>query len=103
MSAAMERPSESKTRPVLNPEALPDRFANIEELEEFLTTPSQALIDDLAMVDGDILVLGAGGKMGPTLAGLAKRAGEVLLTFFMTEPPSAAFAPAPGFALMSPA
>src|SRR5436309_1414005 len=74
MSAAMERPSESKTRPVLNPEALPDRFANIEELEEFLTTPSQALIDDLAMVDGDILVLGAGGKMGPTLAGLAKRA-----------------------------
>jgi nucleoside-diphosphate-sugar epimerase len=74
MSAAMERPSESKTRPVPNPEALPDRFANIEELEEFLTTPSQALIDDLATVDGDILVLGAGGKMGPTLAGLAKRA-----------------------------
>ena len=33
-----------------------------------MTTPSQALIDDLAAVDGDILVLGVGGKMGPTLA-----------------------------------
>jgi nucleoside-diphosphate-sugar epimerase len=39
-----------------------------------MTTPSQALIDDLAAIDGDILVLGVGGKMGPTLATLAKRA-----------------------------
>jgi nucleoside-diphosphate-sugar epimerase len=39
-----------------------------------MTTPSQALIDDLAAVDGDIIVLGVGGKMGPTLAALAKRA-----------------------------
>ena len=39
-----------------------------------MTTPGGALIDDLARLDGDLLVLGAGGKMGPTLAGLAKRA-----------------------------
>ncbi|MEX0923756.1 MAG: NAD(P)-dependent oxidoreductase [Rhodovibrionaceae bacterium] len=55
-------------------EELPDRFDGIKHLEDFLTTPSQALVDDLAALDGDILVLGAGGKMGPTLAGLAKRA-----------------------------
>jgi nucleoside-diphosphate-sugar epimerase len=39
-----------------------------------LCRPSQALIDDLRNVDGDIMVLGVGGKMGPTLAGLAKAA-----------------------------
>lgn len=39
-----------------------------------MTSPSRALIDDLADIDGDILVLGVGGKMGPTLARLAKRA-----------------------------
>ena len=39
-----------------------------------MTLPTQALVDDLARVPGDILVLGIGGKMGPTLARLAKRA-----------------------------
>lgn len=39
-----------------------------------MTTPDAALIDDLRDVPGDIIVLGAGGKMGPTLARLAKRA-----------------------------
>jgi nucleoside-diphosphate-sugar epimerase len=54
--------------------ALPERFADVAALEEFMTRPSQALVDDLAKVDGDIMVLGVGGKMGPTLAILAKRA-----------------------------
>jgi nucleoside-diphosphate-sugar epimerase len=39
-----------------------------------MTRPSKALIDDLARTPGDIMVLGVGGKMGPTLARLAKRA-----------------------------
>lgn len=43
-------------------------------LDEMLTTPSQALSQELAALDGDILVLGAGGKMGPTLCVLAKNA-----------------------------
>jgi nucleoside-diphosphate-sugar epimerase len=59
---------------LLDPSALPDRFADVEALEEFMTRPSQALIDDLARLRGDIMVLGVGGKMGPTLARLAKRA-----------------------------
>lgn len=53
---------------------LPARFDNVDHLEEVMTTPSPALVDTLARVDGDILVLGVGGKMGPTLARLAKRA-----------------------------
>ena len=53
---------------------LPERFETIEALEEFMTRPSQALADDLARTPGDIMLLGVGGKMGPTLARLAKRA-----------------------------
>ena len=53
---------------------LPVRFDSIEAVEDFMTTPSAALIADLAKTPGDIMVLGVGGKMGPTLARLAKRA-----------------------------
>ena len=45
-----------------------------EKLNTMLTTPSAALAEELAALDGDILVLGAGGKMGPTLCTLAKNA-----------------------------
>jgi nucleoside-diphosphate-sugar epimerase len=58
----------------LDPADLPARFESVEALEEFLSRPSQALIDDLAQVDGDIMILGVAGKMGPTLARLAKNA-----------------------------
>ena len=54
--------------------ALPERFATVEALEDFMTTPSPQLVADLRTLSGDILVLGVGGKMGPTLARLAKRA-----------------------------
>ncbi|MBL8700726.1 MAG: NAD(P)-dependent oxidoreductase [Alphaproteobacteria bacterium] len=53
---------------------LPTDLDNVEMLEEVMTRPSPALCADLARVPGDILVLGVGGKMGPTLARLAKRA-----------------------------
>jgi len=56
------------------PLAMPERFADVEALEDFMTAPSDALVGDLQRVDGDILVLGVGGKMGPTLARMAKRA-----------------------------
>ena len=45
-----------------------------EKLNEMLTTPSAALIEDIKKIEGDIMVLGAGGKMGPTLCVLAKKA-----------------------------
>lgn len=48
-------------------------FTTEAELEERLTAPSDALIADLATSSGDLLILGAGGKMGPTMATLARR------------------------------
>ncbi len=45
-----------------------------EKLNELLTKPSDALIEDIKKIKGDIMVLGAGGKMGPTLCVLAKNA-----------------------------
>lgn len=59
---------------LLNTQELPDRFEDEEALEAFMTQPSEALVSDLNRLDGDIMVLGVGGKMGPTLARLAKRA-----------------------------
>ena len=53
---------------------LPDRFDDVRQLEEVMTQPSEALAADLERVPGDILVLGVGGKMGPTLARMARRA-----------------------------
>jgi NAD dependent epimerase/dehydratase family len=53
---------------------LPSRFDGPDELDAFLTRPSRALAADLAALDGDIMVLGVGGKMGPTLAQLARNA-----------------------------
>ncbi len=47
---------------------------NEEKLDELLTTPSKALIEDMKKIQGDIMVLGAGGKMGPSLCILAKNA-----------------------------
>jgi nucleoside-diphosphate-sugar epimerase len=56
------------------PAELPTGFASVEALEDFMTGPSEALVADLANVAGDIVVLGVAGKMGPTLARMAKRA-----------------------------
>ena len=58
----------------LTRDTLPKTIADIAALDQLLCRPSQALIDDLNKVDGDIMILGVAGKMGPTLAGLAKAA-----------------------------
>jgi nucleoside-diphosphate-sugar epimerase len=43
-------------------------------LEDWLSRPGRALPDVLASLEGDLVVLGAGGKMGPSLARMARRA-----------------------------
>ena len=40
-----------------------------------MSTPPRGLVEDMAGLDGDIMVLGVAGKVGPTLAMMAKRAG----------------------------
>ena len=57
--------------------ALPECFSDEEALDEFLSRPQPALVAHIKTVRSPLLVLGAGGKMGPTLAVLAKRAAEV--------------------------
>src|SRR6266702_8217914 len=59
---------------LLTRDHLPETIPDIAALDDLLCRPSQALIDDLRKVDGDIMILGVAGKMGPTLAGLAKAA-----------------------------
>jgi dTDP-4-dehydrorhamnose reductase len=52
----------------------PARIADEAVLEEVMSRPDPALVADLVPAPGDLLVLGAAGKMGPTLCRLAKRA-----------------------------
>jgi nucleoside-diphosphate-sugar epimerase len=53
---------------------LPDFFRDENHLEEFLSTPTRGLVEDFSKLAGDIVVLGVAGKVGPTLAMMAKRA-----------------------------
>ncbi|MSU60826.1 MAG: NAD-dependent epimerase/dehydratase family protein [Pedosphaera sp.] len=53
---------------------LPERVQDETELDDLLTRPSPRLIESIKGIPKRLLILGAGGKMGPTLAVLAKRA-----------------------------
>lgn len=55
-------------------QTIPSEIRTEEELEELLSRPSEQLVASLRSIDGDITILGVGGKMGPTLARMAKRA-----------------------------
>jgi nucleoside-diphosphate-sugar epimerase len=52
------------------------KIANLTELEERLSRPSDEVVAAVRAMDGDLLILGAGGKMGPSLAKLARRAAD---------------------------
>ena len=49
---------------------------NEAELEERLSRPTEEDVAAMAALQGDLLILGAGGKMGPSLAKLARRAAD---------------------------
>jgi nucleoside-diphosphate-sugar epimerase len=53
---------------------LPSTLRDEAHLEELLSEPSPGAIEALAKLDGDMIFLGVGGKMGPTLARTARRA-----------------------------
>ena len=52
----------------------PPEITTVDQLEDQLSVPHPGLIEDLASLDGDIMIIGVGGKVGPTLARMAKRA-----------------------------
>ena len=51
-----------------------ERIDDVDRLEDLLSEPTPEVISSLGRLSGDIMVLGAGGKMGPTLARMAGRA-----------------------------
>lgn len=51
-------------------------FKDAAELEDAISEPSPCVVEVMNDLEGDIVVLGAGGKMGPSLARMAKRASD---------------------------
>lgn len=62
--------------PVANENIWPGRVPDVEALEELLSRPSARVVEAMGRLAGDLVVLGVAGKMGPTLARMAKRASE---------------------------
>jgi uncharacterized protein YbjT (DUF2867 family) len=48
------------------------------ELEELLSRPTAAVVETLRQTSGDVIVLGAGGKMGPSLTAMVRRATDAI-------------------------
>ena len=56
----------------------PSTIEDIEQLDELLSRPTPPALAALQQLDSDLVVLGASGKMGPTLARMAARGIEQL-------------------------
>ena len=69
----MTTTSKKKTRPA-GLSVKPIR--TVAELEKKLSKPTPGVVEAMAKLDGDLLILGAGGKIGPTLAQMAAQASE---------------------------
>ncbi len=59
---------------LLTYETLPERIDDEEQLEELLSRPTAGLVEDLKRLEGDVMVLGVAGKVGPSLARMIRRA-----------------------------
>jgi nucleoside-diphosphate-sugar epimerase len=57
--------------------SLPDVIRDEEHLEELLSEPSDAAVIAMSRIEGDVLILGVGGKMGPSLARMIRRASRL--------------------------
>jgi nucleoside-diphosphate-sugar epimerase len=60
----------------MSTERHPNQVRDLEQLEEMLSEPSEAAVEAMGRVEGDVVVLGVAGKMGPSLARMVKRASE---------------------------
>lgn len=54
-----------------------ESIESVEQLEDMLSEPSDGVVETLGRFDGDIVILGVSGKMGPSLARMAKRASDL--------------------------
>lgn len=86
----------------------PDSIPDERTLDEVMSRPSVGLIESISRGSGDLLVLGAGGKMGPTVARMARRAfeaagreGRVIAVSRFSDPAARAGLQAAGVATIS--
>jgi nucleoside-diphosphate-sugar epimerase len=56
--------------------AFPSAIADVPHLEDLLSEPTDAAVRAMRDLDGDVMILGVAGKMGPTLARMARRASD---------------------------
>ncbi|MDO7881920.1 NAD-dependent epimerase/dehydratase family protein [Salinibacterium soli] len=59
---------------LLTRDDLPETFADVDSLDEFMSRPTPETVRDLAELEGDVIILGVAGKMGMGLARMIKRA-----------------------------
>lgn len=60
----------------MHDESLPKCVRDEAHLEKLLSAPTETAIQSMSQVAGDVLLLGVGGKMGPSLARMTRRASE---------------------------
>ena len=53
-----------------------DRVRDLEHLEDLLSEPDDGVVETVRRLEGDVIVLGVGGKMGPSLARMLRRAAD---------------------------
>lgn len=55
---------------------LPASIRDLDHLEDLLSEPSDGVVETCRRLDGDVIVLGVGGKMGPSLSRMIRRASD---------------------------
>ncbi len=56
--------------------SLPSSIKDVQQLDDMLSEPPDYLVQAMKRLEGDLLILGTAGKIGPTLARMAKRASQ---------------------------
>ena len=56
---------------------MPSAIQNVRQLEELLSEPTAPVVEVMRHLEGDVVLLGAGGKIGPSLARMARRASDL--------------------------
>lgn len=57
-----------------NGSTFPDRIDDVGQLEELLSRPTPGTVEAMKRLQGDVVILGVGGKIGPSLARMIRRA-----------------------------
>jgi len=55
---------------------LPERIVDVQHLDELLGRPTPGVVATMERLEGDIIILGVGGKIGPSLARMIRRASD---------------------------